>query len=141
MVIAGALGDDGVEFIQVRWEDDGTESRDARSSDAIKVSDLDEPLAGGGADPEVSIGREAFVDACHAQSNEFPDRWSGGVRRIERPVEEWFEALRLELEEPGPGCISKAIASWPLRILCVASVVALLAQWLRDDGTGSDSFA
>ena len=49
-----AVGDDDFEGkIQVRWEDDGTESpwwdRDAErlSDDAIKVSDLDEPLGEG----------------------------------------------------------------------------------------------
>ena len=76
---------DGVEKIQVRWEDDGTKSPSvwSREDDAIKVSDLDEPLAGGWLDTEVSIGREAFAAACHE------NRWS---------VDRWFEVLRLELE-------------------------------------------
>ena len=86
--------------------------------------------------PEVSIGREAFAAACHAQKHA-----NDGVNKGKRPVEVWFEALRLELEEPGPGCIASATASWPLRILCIAAAIALLAQWLSDDGAGSGSFA
>ena len=43
--------DAGAEKIRVRWEDDGTESPGTWSteSDAIKVSDLDEPLGEGSA--------------------------------------------------------------------------------------------
>ena len=63
--------------------------------------------------------------------------WQNGKRQ----VEDWLEALWLELEEPGPGCLASAIASWPLRILCIVAAVALLAQWLGADGAGSGSFA
>ena len=41
--------EDGVEKIQVRWEDDGTESPGVYEDVAIKVSDLDEPLGEGSA--------------------------------------------------------------------------------------------
>ena len=48
---------DGVEKIQVLWEDDGTESPFLGEDDAVKVSDLDEPLAGGWLDRGVRSGR------------------------------------------------------------------------------------
>eukprot|EP01045_Picozoa_sp_COSAG04_P002611 COSAG04_NODE_96_length_26486_cov_136.642817_15_plen_1257_part_00 len=138
-------GPDSDDEIEIRWDGDRTQlwrtkmtelSIEFSSSDSdsdsepeeseIKVSDLDEPLAGGWLDPEVTIGREAFAAACREQS------WS---------VEVWFGALRVDLEEPGPGCLASATASWPLRILCIALAAALLAQWLGDDGAGSGSFA
>eukprot|EP01045_Picozoa_sp_COSAG04_P005032 COSAG04_NODE_227_length_19396_cov_29.887547_13_plen_1562_part_00 len=133
---------DGVEKIQVRWEDDGTESPDTLFDDAIKVSDLDEPLAGGWLDPEVSIGRETLAAACRAQKPDFVYTVSSTMRSGwvagKRPVEVWLEALRLELEEPGPGCLASAIASWPLRILCIALAALLVClSWLGDDDDGS----
>eukprot|EP01045_Picozoa_sp_COSAG04_P014294 COSAG04_NODE_1061_length_8505_cov_15.541042_2_plen_1164_part_00 len=40
---------DGVDQIQVRWEDDGTDSPGVQKDDAIKMSDLTEPLSEGSA--------------------------------------------------------------------------------------------
>eukprot|EP01045_Picozoa_sp_COSAG04_P020151 COSAG04_NODE_2033_length_4964_cov_102.344913_4_plen_212_part_00 len=84
--------EDGVEKIQVRWEDDGAESEE------IKVSDLDEPLAGGWADPEVSIGRDAFAAACRAHELHKPGT-----------VGQWFQKLRLVLKAPAEerSCLDK----------------------------------
>eukprot|EP01045_Picozoa_sp_COSAG04_P020150 COSAG04_NODE_2033_length_4964_cov_102.344913_3_plen_262_part_00 len=71
--------EDGVEKVQVWWEDDGAESG------YIKVTDLDEPLG---------VGREAFAAACRAQ----PKPRDAGPKSDQRKVEVWFETLRLELE-------------------------------------------
>ena len=131
------VGDDDDSFrkgkIQIRWEDDGTESSgpndygDWNRDKAINVRELDKPIGEDpGEDPMVSIGREAFVATCRAQQpNRYSNKW---------PVERWFEALQLELEEPGPSCVGSAAASWPLRILCVVVATILLSHfWWRDE--------
>eukprot|EP01045_Picozoa_sp_COSAG04_P005026 COSAG04_NODE_227_length_19396_cov_29.887547_7_plen_183_part_00 len=67
--------------------------RDERRKDNTaegKYKTLCSSLGLGAEGPEVSIGREAFAAAC---------------RKKKRSVGVWFEALRLELEEPGPGCL------------------------------------
>ena len=71
----------------------------------------------------MSIGREAFAAAC----------------RKDGSVKQWFESLRLELEEPGPGCLASLPSCWPLLILCVPAALVLLALWQGDGGAGSGS--
>eukprot|EP01045_Picozoa_sp_COSAG04_P004117 COSAG04_NODE_175_length_21521_cov_167.404071_9_plen_1287_part_00 len=122
----GNLGATELQRLADRVVPDGSQSNTAE----VKYKKACEALGLDAEDPEVSIGREAFAAACH-----FKDSWG----RSKVPVDTWFEALRLELEEPGPGCLASATASWPLRILCMVLAAVLLAHFLLGDDDGSSS--
>ena len=73
------------EYIQIRWEDDGT------LRNGIKVSELDHDDA----PQNISVTEDAFATACRKD----PERTAA-----------WFETLRLPLVEDRRGCLDELCA-------------------------------
>eukprot|EP01045_Picozoa_sp_COSAG04_P005468 COSAG04_NODE_254_length_18809_cov_8.025869_26_plen_564_part_00 len=89
--------DDEKGQIQVRWEDDGTKSPWVGGKDAIKVSDLDEPLGEGSAvrhnGRRGTAAAEPGTDSAYINHNAIQIRWED-----DGTVSDWINVSEMDVE-------------------------------------------